>query len=132
MKTGVFMGRFQPWHEGHAACIKTILDTHDFVVILMRYGKANEANPLDTNERLNIITKWIDENSLTGRVQIIPIPDPGYDLTFFYGRKVGYEIKELKLPEAIESISATAIRAAQKETAKQDTGQPADQVKKNP
>lgn len=109
MKTAVYIGRFQPFHEGHIACVKKILETHDRVIIYIRKGKAKSAeNPYSFEDRSarahNELAEYGD------RVSIQPLNDPGYDLTVFHGRNVGYGIKELKLGKEIENISASKIR----------------------
>lgn len=110
MRSAIFLGRFQPLHEGHKACIRKILESRDRVVILLRAGEVNEENPFTVSERMEMFNEWILEEDIIGKVTIVPIPDPDYDLTVFYGREVGYGIEELKMGEEIEAISATKIR----------------------
>ena len=110
MKTGVFIGRFQPWHEGHQACIEAILKTHDRAVLLIRTGEKNEKNPFGFTEVCGFIRGAMGPLIEAGTITLIELPDPGFDLTVFHGRAVGYGIEELKMPPAIEAVSATQKR----------------------
>lgn len=111
MKTGVFIGRFQVpntgLHDGHKACIDKILDSCDVCIIYVRSTLKNESNPLDFLERYKMIRKHYPD---VNKVKIVEMPDPGCDLTVYYGRKVGYKIEQIKLDEATENISASKIR----------------------
>lgn len=110
MKTGIFIGRFQPFHEGHRKCIERILETCDRVVILLRYGKENDQNPFSREERASQINTALLPHVMAGRAIVIPFYDPGYDLTVFIGRDVGYDL--IQLDAETEAISATDIRKA--------------------
>ncbi len=111
MRTGVFIGRFQPWHEGHLACVEKILTTHDRVLIMIRSGEERDANnPFDFDEVCARIRATLIAQIDAGQIMFMRLPDPGYDLTIFYGRAVGYAIEELKMPSAIEAVSATKKR----------------------
>jgi adenylylsulfate kinase len=107
-KVAIFMGRFQPFHDGHKACIDKILKTHDKVTIIVRNGKRNDNNPYSFEEVVDMIEKAYA--GLQYRIDILAVSDPDYDMTFYYGRKVGYNIKKISMPEEIERISATEIR----------------------
>ena len=116
IKTGVFIGRFQVpeigLHDGHKACIDKILEECDACVIYVRETHRDESNPLTFLERYNLIRKHYPDPS---KVKIIQLDDPGCDLTVYYGRKVGYNIEQIKLDEATENISASQIRKEQAE-----------------
>lgn len=106
MKTGVFIGRFQPLHEGHCRCVEKILAENDRCLILLRDTGRSLQNPLDTAKRMALIrVRFPDE----ARVRIVPIDDPDADLTVYIGRDVGYSL--IQLDADTEAISATDIRA---------------------
>jgi len=105
-KTGVFIGRFQPFHEGHKACIEKILEDHDVCLVLIRDTELSEKNPFTLDRRLAIIRQAFPDET---RVICQAIPDPDADLTVHIGRDVGYNL--IQLDEATEEISATDIRA---------------------
>ncbi|MBI1833969.1 MAG: adenylyltransferase/cytidyltransferase family protein [Candidatus Andersenbacteria bacterium] len=105
MKTGVFIGRFQPFHEGHKKCVEHILENNDRCLILVRDTEQTDKNPFPFEERIaRIRTFFPDEN----QVLITRIPDPGADLTVYIGRDVGYNL--IQLDPTTEAISATDIR----------------------
>lgn len=106
-KTGVFIGRFQPFHEGHRRCIEKILETHDMCLVLIRDTELTPKNPFTTAQRLTMIRQYFPDAT---RVICQALPDPGADLTVHIGRDVGYNL--IQLDEATEKISATDIRAA--------------------
>lgn len=101
----LFIGRWQPFHPGHKAMIETALERGKNVLIALRDTEINKNNPYTVEERMATIReamlKWGD------RVLVVAIPDID---EVCYGRKVGYEIKEIHLPKSIEEISGTKIR----------------------
>lgn len=105
MRTGVFVGRFQPFHEGHKKCVEKILSENDRCVILMRDVPASDNNPFELEKRKAMIRATFPD---TARVDISIIRDPGADLTVYIGRDVGYEL--IQLDAQTESVSATDIR----------------------
>lgn len=105
MKTGVFIGRFQPFHDGHKKCVEKILSENDRCIILLRDTEATEKNPFDAEKRKALIRAQFPDES---RVIIQTIDDPSADLTVYIGRDVGYEL--IKLDAETEAISATNIR----------------------
>jgi adenylylsulfate kinase len=105
MKTGLFVGRFQPFHDGHKKCIEKILQTCERCIVMMRETEKTEKNPFDFEKRKAMIrAAFPDEN----QVEIQVFTDPGAELSVFIGRDVGYEL--IQLDEATENISATDIR----------------------
>jgi cytidyltransferase-like protein len=106
-KTFVYIGRFQPFHEGHYRLIKSVFKKNDQILILVMdsYG-INKKNPFKFSY---VKRKILEKISLEfkGRYRIIKIP---VVKSIIYGRKVGYKIKRVKLNKNIEKISATNIR----------------------
>jgi cytidyltransferase-like protein len=107
MRTAVFIGRFQPFHDGHRACIQHILTENDACVVLVRDTAKDERNPYSLAERYAMIRAAFPDES---RVLLQSIPDPGCDLTVYRGRDVGWALEDIKLDPATEAISATSIR----------------------
>ncbi len=105
MKTGLFVGRFQPFHDGHKKCIEKILQTCDRCIVLMRETEKTEKNPFDFEKRKAMIRSAFPNEAI---VEIQSFTDPGAELSVFIGRDVGYEL--IQLDEQTESISATDIR----------------------
>lgn len=106
----MFIGRWQviPPHQGHIKLIETKLKEGEDVLIAIRDTEKDEKNPYSVEERFEAITKaflkWGD------KVKIIAIPDIK---GVYYGRGVGYEVKQIKLDEETEKISGTQIRKKQ-------------------
>ncbi len=78
MTTGLFIGRFQPFHKGHLATIKFALRKVDQLVIVV--GSAQKShepkNPFTAGERIRMIKESLDSEKVNvGKILIIPIPD---------------------------------------------------------
>ena len=105
----MFVGRFQPFHDGHKWLIEQRLNLGKKVCIAVMdiHDSEPEKNPYKTEDViLNIETKLQNE-ILTGSVKVISIP-PIESVN--YGRDVGYDVIEHKPPQNIKEISATKIR----------------------
>lgn len=103
---GIMIGRFQPWHEGHQALFEQVLAKESYVGIGVRFMPNNADNPLDGLSAMARI-----EQALWGRkatYHLFPMPNVA---GVYYGRDVGYNIEQIKLPADIEAIRATDIRA---------------------
>ncbi|MBT7009044.1 adenylyltransferase/cytidyltransferase family protein [Candidatus Peregrinibacteria bacterium] len=105
MKTGVFIGRFQPFHDGHKKCIEKILEKCDRCIVMMRETEKTDKNPFDLAQRKAMIRSTFPNKD---QVTITNFYDVGAELSVFIGRDVGYEL--IQLDENTESISATDIR----------------------
>lgn len=77
----VFIGRFQPFHNGHAKVIKKALELAEHVIVLI--GSSNAArswrNPWTYGERKDFIWQWYMEQFTEATLSIEPIPDALYD-----------------------------------------------------
>lgn len=113
--TVLFIGRWQPFHQGHKALIDSELNKGNNVIIALRDTDCynNNNNPYTITERILMIKKVYTDacvypvEARKARILIMAIPD----LTdVAYGRKVGWGIKEIRLDKKTESISATKIR----------------------
>jgi adenylylsulfate kinase len=103
----LFIGRWQPLHEGHKALFRQVLDRGDKLCIAIREGEVNEKNPFTPQEVLEKISEYYKNNILLGQVKVIIIPDIN---SVSFGRGVGYDIIEYIPPAEIADISATKIR----------------------
>ena len=109
------LGRWQPFHDGHLALFKEALKKTGQVCIMVRdTGGTDDSNPFDFNfVKEKIEEALIPEYEGKFVVQLVP------NITnISYGRGVGYAIEEIVLPEKIQKISATNIRAKMKEIGK--------------
>jgi cytidyltransferase-like protein len=104
--TALFIGRYQPFHEGHRALIEEGLARVGQVCIAVRdvHG-IDPANPLSYEDvRARIETALAVH---AGRFVVMPLPNVSH---VFYGRDVGYAIERIELDAATHAISATSLR----------------------
>jgi len=109
------LGRWQPFHDGHLALFKEALKKTGQVCIMVRdTGGTDDSNPFDFDfVKEKIEEALIPEYEGKFVVQLVP------NITnISYGRGVGYAIEEIVLPEKVQKISATSIRAKMKEIGK--------------
>ena len=87
-KSAIFIGRFQPFHEGHKRVFLNALKKNKQVTILVMdsFG-INKKNPYKfLYVKIPVVSEVV------------------------YGRTVGYNFRKIKLSKSIEKISATKIR----------------------
>ena len=108
MKYAMFVGRWQPLHNGHKWLINQKLATGTPVLIAVRDIPPDEKNPFTTSQTVEMIEKVYEDCP----VEVITIPDIE---SVNYGRGVGYEINEFVPPQNVGFVSATNIRNAIKE-----------------
>ena len=105
-KTAIYIGRFQPFHDGHKKLFLRSLKKNKQVAILVMDSKGiNNKNPYSfkyVKERICISLEKYKNKYIIIKIPVVS--------EVVYGRKVGYKIKKIKLPNKIEKISATNIR----------------------
>lgn len=99
----LFIGRWQPFHNGHQWLIEQKLKQNIPVLIAVRDVLPDKNNPLTTEQTIEILQKFYEGED----VEVITIANIE---SVNFGRKVGYEINEFTPPDEIGSISATEIR----------------------
>jgi len=103
VKRAMFVGRWQPLHNGHKWLIGEKLDKNIPVLICVRDIPPDDRNPFTTEETVDMLeTVYADKDAV-----VITIPDIE---SINYGRGVGYGIIEHVPPPNIGFISATEIR----------------------
>ena len=107
MKYSMFIGRWQPWHNGHQWLIDQRLTEGKNVLICIRDVMPDEKNPYTCEEVYDNIQNELREFIIEKLVKVMIIPDIE---SVNYGRSVGYEIIEHFPPPEIKEISATKIR----------------------
>jgi nicotinamide mononucleotide adenylyltransferase len=107
MKYSLFIGRWQPWHEGHQWLIDQRLQEGKNVCIAIRDVDINENQPWSAQQIKDNLKVRFFEQITEGKIKVVIIPDIE---SVNYGRGVGYEIIEHVPPEQINEISATKIR----------------------
>jgi hypothetical protein len=106
LPTALFVGRYQPFHEGHRHLVEEGIRRVGQACLAVRNTHGTDAkNPLSFFE-----VKQRIEASLatyTGRYIVVPLPNITHVL---YGRDVGYVVERIELRPSLEAISATKIR----------------------
>jgi len=107
-KASVFIGRWQPLHNGHEALIRSVLDKGKPVVVLMRPGGTDADNPYTDADRMRMFRLRFGPEMAGGRLAVMPLPLDINEVC--YGRDVGWSVREIRLDSDTEGISARAIR----------------------
>jgi cytidyltransferase-like protein len=106
--TALFIGRYQPFHDGHRALIEEGLRRVGQVCIGVRdTGGTDSSNPLGFHDVRQRIERALAVHE--GRFVVVPLPNITH---VFYGRDVGYRVEEIVLEAGLQGISATKIRQA--------------------
>jgi adenylylsulfate kinase len=104
--TALFVGRWQPFHDGHRALIEEGLRRVGQVCVAVRdtHGM-DDSDPLsfeEVKERIEVAL-----SAHPGRFRVVRLPNI---TNIFYGRDVGYSVERLVLPDDVEKISGTEQR----------------------
>jgi nicotinamide-nucleotide adenylyltransferase len=112
LTTGLYVGRFQPFHLGHLEAVKHILGKVDELVVVV--GSAHDShtveNPFTAGERITMIRLALREAKIdANRYTVLPLPDaefhkvwvshllsqtPSFDLVFTNEPLTGRLLKE--------------------------------------
>lgn len=102
----LFVGRYQPFHEGHRALIlEGIRRVGQACVAVRDTGGNDPKNPFQFEYVRARIEQSLREQE--GRFVVVPLPNITH---VFYGRDVGYVVERIELDERLEAISATETR----------------------
>jgi nicotinamide-nucleotide adenylyltransferase len=79
-KTGVFIGRFQPFHFGHLEAIKQGLEVCEKLIVVIGSTNRNFSNdnPLTASERKEVLNLVLEEEKV--KVEIIELGDEADNL----------------------------------------------------
>jgi len=99
----MFIGRWQPFHNGHKYLIDDAIIKGQDVCIAIRDTETSEKNPYTVDQRVEMIKRVYGN-----KVMISVIPDIA---SINIGRKVGYDVNRIDPPKQIEKISGTNVRA---------------------
>jgi cytidyltransferase-like protein len=111
----MFVGRFQPFHDGHKWVLNQMLNKGKNVLICIRDIEPDEKNPYSSQEVERRIKNELWKLLSDEKVKVMIIPDID---SVNFGRGVGYDIIEHIPPQEISDISATKIREQLKEEGK--------------
>ena len=107
-KASVFIGRWQPLHNGHEALIRSVLDKGKKVLVLMRPGGTDGDDPYTDADRMRMFRRRFGPEMDMGRLTVTPLPLDINEVC--YGRDVGWSVREVRLDSDTEAISARALR----------------------
>lgn len=133
-RRALFVGRFQPFHNGHIHAIRSILEEADELIIVVGSAQMSHEpdNPFTAGERLEMIRLALDAAEIDrNRYMLIPIPDapahrvwvsqvesqtPRFDVVYTNQPltrrlliEAGYEVRGIKLYRR-DQYEATEIR----------------------
>jgi len=95
VKRGVFVGRFQPFHNGHLKAVEGILKKVDELVIVVGSSQHSHrmSNPFTAGERITMIQRALEEEGIQpSRYWIVPVPDTHVHM-IWVSQVVGYTPK---------------------------------------
>ena len=133
-RLALFVGRFQPFHNGHIHAIRSILEEADELIIVVGSAQMSHEpdNPFTAGERLEMIRLALDAAKIDrNQYMLIPIPDapahrvwvsqvesqtPRFDVVYTNQPltrrlliEAGYEVRGIKLYRR-DQYEATEIR----------------------
>jgi FAD synthase len=103
----LFIGRWQPLHEGHKQLFRQVIDEGGKVCVAIREVEIDDKNPFTSHDIMLNIAREMQTEIRAGKLKVITIPDI---CSVEFGRGVGYDIVEHIPPQEIAEISATKIR----------------------
>ncbi len=134
VRRGLFIGRFQPFHNGHLYAVKSILQEVDELIIAVGSAQMSHEldNPFTAGERIEMIRRTLNAEGIDpSRYMIIPIPDspahrvwtsqvesqtPRFDMVYTNQPltrrlllEAGYEVRGIRLHKR-DVYEATEIR----------------------
>ncbi len=95
VKRGLFVGRFQPFHNGHLQAVKDALKEVDEIVIVVGSAQYSHrvSDPFTVGERLVMIRQALEEADVPlAKCWIIPVPDVHMHM-MWVAQVVGYAPK---------------------------------------
>ncbi len=114
-KYALFIGRWQPFHNGHKYLIDDALLKGKDVCIAIRDTEISEKNTYTIKQRIEMIKRVYHD-----KVKIIVIPDIK---SINIGRNVGYDVNRIDPPLEIGKISGTNVRAGKDNNIPQEVAQ---------
>lgn len=103
----MFLGRWQPLHDGHKSLFDRELSLGKNICIMIRDTEVSDKNPFTSLEVKENIENHYSDMVKSGQVRVIVVPNI---TSINFGRGVGYDIVEHLPPKDIAEISATKIR----------------------
>lgn len=107
----LFIGRWQPLHEGHKQLFRQVINEGGKVCVAIREVEVDEKNPFTPQQIILNVANEMQAEIEAGKLKVITIPDI---CSVEFGRGVGYDIIEHVPPTEVADISATKIREQMK------------------
>lgn len=112
--TALFIGRYQPFHDGHRALIEEGLRRVGQACVAVRdTSGTDDKNPFSFEYVRSRIEHGLRGHE--GRFTVVPLPNITHVL---YGRDVGYTVERIDLDAELQAISATQQRRLQADGAR--------------
>lgn len=105
--TALFVGRYQPLHDGHKKLIREGINRAGQAIVAVRDTFGLPKNPFTYEQIYDMFADQMKEEIEAGKLLVIKVPNI---TNIFYGRDVGYTIEKIDLDAETENISATKIR----------------------
>lgn len=76
LSSALYIGRFQPFHNGHYKVVKQLLEKHEKLILVIGSSESpiSEKNPFSAAERAMMVRRSVEEEDLA-RITIVPVPD---------------------------------------------------------
>ena len=116
-KYSLFIGRWQPWHDGHTALFERCVEKTGQVAIQIRDVHGIDDNPFDLESCMANIQRALNTAGYEYNTHYIIMHVPNI-VDISYGRGVGYSLTQHDLGAKIHDISATKIRSDMREHGK--------------
>ncbi len=111
VRTGLFVGRFQPFHRGHLEAVKYALGVVDRLVIVIGSAQRNyePRNPFTLGERIEMIWRTLRAEGLLDRVLMVPVQDVENHATWV--RLVVTSVPEFSIVFSNDQLTLELFRA---------------------
>lgn len=112
LKTGLFIGRFQPFHNGHLATVEFALSKVDRLVIVVGSAQKSheQRNPFTAGERIMMIKDALDANKKIDFRRILIIPVPDVDVHSEWTRQVDMLVPQYDIVIANDPVTLSLFR----------------------
>lgn len=102
MKRSLYVGRFQPFHDGHTAIIRALLEEGNRPIVALRDTKLDQSNPYPLYARFRAMSHVFGK-----QIDLVGVPD--FDEIVF-GRSPGFDLRQIRLDAELEAVSGTELR----------------------
>lgn len=112
MTTGLFVGRFQPFHKGHLETVKFALKSVDILVMVV--GSAQKShemrNPFTAGERVMMIKASLDAEKGVDACRVLMVPVPDVDVHALWTRQVDMLVPKYEVVFANDPFTLLLFR----------------------